>query len=66
LTLLRRMLEEYASQGYPVFVVQERATRYGPEWYVISTRVRGPDCQLIRRSALLGTLVLIPKQRRNT
>jgi hypothetical protein len=63
-SLIRRMLDEYAGLGNPKFDVQERATKFGPEWHVFPTEVRTVSGALVQTTALLDNIIYIPKQKR--
>jgi putative peptidoglycan binding protein len=63
-SLIRRMLTEYSALGNPAFDVQERATKYGPEWHVFPTEVRTTSGSLLPQAALLDNIVNIPNQKR--
>jgi hypothetical protein len=65
LSLIQRLLTEYASQGGPVFDVRERTTPSGPEWNVIAVRARGANGAFSGQPDILGSLIFIPKAKRS-
>jgi len=63
-SLLRRMLTEYAGVGKPAFEVQERTTKYWPEWHVFLTEVRATNGDVVPGAALLDNIINIPNRKR--
>jgi hypothetical protein len=65
LSLIRRLLTEYAAQGGPVFDVLERTTPSGQEWNVIAMKARGADGAFSNQPDILGAHIFVPKAKRS-
>jgi len=64
ITLLRRMVAEYAAASYQVFDVQERSTKRGTEWHVVPVMARDKAGNFAQQTVLLDNLITIPKEKR--